>query len=80
MAIGKMIWYTARGSWLRESMIYQMKFSWLLIAPVMLSILQSFVNIPRRIPVEDEMLKRAFGKEWNGWVKVVPYRLFPGVY
>ena len=80
MAIGKVIWYTARGSWLRESMIYQMKLSWLFIAPVMLSISQCFVNIPRRIPVEDEMLKREFGKEWDEWAKAVPYRLFPWVY
>lgn len=57
-----------------------MKLSWLLIVPVMLSILQSFVNIPRRMPVEDEILRSEFGKEWDEWAKAVPYRLFPWIY
>ena len=80
MVIGKVIWYTARGSWLRESMIYQRKLSWLLIAPVMFAILfGSLVAIPRRMPVEDAILKKEFGKDWDEWAKAVPYRLIPGV-
>ena len=78
--VGKVIWYTARGSWLRESMIYQRKLSWLLIAPVMFAIFFiSFVMIPRRMPVEDAILKKEFGKAWDEWAKAVPYRLIPGV-
>lgn len=80
MAIGKVIWYTARGSWLRESVVYQTKLSWLLIAPVMLSIFLTVANIPRRMRVEDEILKREFGREWDEWANAVPYRLFPGVH
>jgi protein-S-isoprenylcysteine O-methyltransferase Ste14 len=80
IAIGQLIWFTARGSWLRESMIYEVKLSWLLIAPGMLSILQCFVNVPRRMPVEDEILKKEFGRQWDEWARAVPYRLFPGVY
>ena len=80
MVIGKVIWYTARGSWLRESMIYQRKLSWLLIAPVMFAILfGSLVVIPCRMPVEDAILKKEFGKDWDEWAKAVPYRLIPGV-
>jgi len=80
LCIGQLIWYTARGSWLRESLIYQMKLSWLFIAPVMLSILLPLSYVPRRILVEDAMLKRGFGKAWDEWAKAVPYRSFPGVY
>ena len=61
-------------------MIYEVKLSWLLIAPGMLSILQCFVNIPRRMPVEDEILKKEFGREWDEWARAVQYRLVPGVY
>jgi protein-S-isoprenylcysteine O-methyltransferase Ste14 len=61
-------------------MIYQIKLSWFLIAPVILSIFLALACIPRRIPVEDATLKRAFGKAWDEWAKAVPYRLFPGVY
>ena len=34
MLVGEVIWYTPRGSWLRESIVYQMKLSWLLIASI----------------------------------------------
>jgi protein-S-isoprenylcysteine O-methyltransferase Ste14 len=30
-----------------------------------------------RTSVEDEMLKKRFGKEWEKWAKRVPYRLLP---
>ena len=80
VAVGKVIWYTARGSWLRESMIYQMKLSWLFITPVMFSLIFiGLVAIPRRMPVEDAILKKEFGKDWDEWAKAVPYRLIPGV-
>jgi protein-S-isoprenylcysteine O-methyltransferase Ste14 len=80
LGVGQVIWYTARGSWVRESMIYQIKLSWFLIAPVILSIFLALACIPRRMPVEDATLKKAFGKAWDEWAKAVPYRLFPGVY
>jgi len=80
LCIGQLIWYTAPGSWLRESMIYQMKLSWLFIVPVMLSILLPLSYVPHRILVEDAMLKKGFGEAWDEWAKAVPYRLLPGVY
>ena len=78
--VGKVIWYTARGSWLRESMIYQRKLSWLFITPVMFAIfVVGLVVVPRRMPAEDAILKKEFGKDWDEWAKAVPYRLIPGV-
>ena len=78
--VGKVIWYTARGSWLRESMIYQKKLSWLFITPVMFAIfVVGLVVVPRRMPAEDAILKKEFGKDWDEWAKAVPYRLIPGV-
>ena len=79
MIVGNVIWYTSRGSWLRESMVYQMKLSWLFIAPVMLGTFLGLSTILRRVPVEDAILKREFGKEWDDWKKAVPYRLLPGI-
>jgi protein-S-isoprenylcysteine O-methyltransferase Ste14 len=80
MFIGNVIWYTARGSWLRESMTYQMKLFWLLIAAVMLFTCFSLAILLGRIPVEDAILKKEFGKDWDEWAKAVPYRLFPGIF
>ncbi|KAI0628343.1 hypothetical protein C8Q77DRAFT_1068342 [Trametes polyzona] len=36
-------------------------------------------GLASRIRTEDEMLKKAFGKEWEGWARRVPYALIPGV-
>jgi len=58
-------------------MIYQMKLSWLLITPVML--FTGLILIPRGIPVDDAMLNRYFGKDWDEWAKSKPYRLIPGI-
>lgn len=33
-----------------------------------------------RVAKEEQMLKRAFGKQWREWAKRVPYKLFPGIY
>ncbi|KAF9231817.1 hypothetical protein BU15DRAFT_55704 [Melanogaster broomeanus] len=37
-------------------------------------------GILRRMPEEDRMMKRAFGKDWERWAERVRYRLIPGVY
>jgi len=84
MIVGNVVWYTSRGSWLRESIIYQMR--WLLVVFVMFSLATTFLMVVttfsvvrHRMPVEDAILKREFGKEWDEWAKRVPYQLFPGI-
>jgi len=34
----------------------------------------------RRIPEEEAVLKKKFGKEWDEWEHRVQYRLIPGIY
>ncbi|OBZ69398.1 hypothetical protein A0H81_10672 [Grifola frondosa] len=38
------------------------------------------VGIVARTTVEDRVLKEAFGKEWEEWAKLTPYRLLPRIY
>jgi len=33
-----------------------------------------------RMSVEDDILRKQFGAEWDNWAKRVPYRVIPGVY
>ncbi|KAF9231526.1 hypothetical protein BU15DRAFT_29738, partial [Melanogaster broomeanus] len=49
---------------------------WVLVGSFLVG--TSFVIM--RMPEEDRMLKRAFGKEWERWAERVRYRLIPGVY
>lgn len=47
----------------------------------MLQVIASMVAIPlARIPMEDAMLRKQFGQEWEEWARRVPYALIPGVY
>jgi protein-S-isoprenylcysteine O-methyltransferase Ste14 len=77
---GIVIWYTAQGSWLRESEIYKKPLAWLVIAPVMAYILMVSLMMFRRMRKEDEMLKKGFGEAWDKWARQVPNQLFPGIY
>ncbi|TFY77564.1 hypothetical protein EWM64_g6444 [Hericium alpestre] len=38
------------------------------------------LGMTRRTAVEDRVLKKEFGVQWDKWAKRVPYRLIPGVY
>jgi protein-S-isoprenylcysteine O-methyltransferase Ste14 len=40
----------------------------------------SNVGLVVRTGIEDEMLKREFGREWQAWAKQTPYKLVPGIY
>jgi protein-S-isoprenylcysteine O-methyltransferase Ste14 len=33
-----------------------------------------------RPAIEDQMLQRAMGEDWENWAKKVKYRLLPGIY
>lgn len=39
-----------------------------------------FMNMFKRCPVEDEVLKAHFQDEWVRWAQKVPYKMIPYVY
>ena len=79
-ATGLVIWYTAQGSWLREREVHKMTSAWLILAPVLAAISLLILTMFRRIPAEDEILRKTFGKEWDEWAENVPSRIIPGIY
>ncbi|KAH9474824.1 putative protein-S-isoprenylcysteine O-methyltransferase [Psilocybe cubensis] len=83
MAIaGIVMWCLAQGSWLRESYV-QAGGDWtvILIPAVAVAFTLAFViNVLRRIPTEDRLLREQFGEEWEVWASAVPYRMIPFVY
>lgn len=69
------------GSWWKEgglwgSALGRVVGTWWLLYVAFL--LVSLVII--RVPKEDEVLRKEFGKQWVEWSKRTPYRLFPGIY
>ena len=77
---GIAIWYTAQGSWLRESEIYKYPLAWLVLAPEIAHFFLMILVVIKRIHQEDEIMKKTFGKEWDEWARKVPDRLIPGIY
>jgi protein-S-isoprenylcysteine O-methyltransferase Ste14 len=78
--IGYFLYFSARGSWLRESGAYKVKLVWLVLIPLILRTFAAFRMFWRRLPVEDALMRKQFGKQWDEWAARVPYRLIPWVY
>jgi protein-S-isoprenylcysteine O-methyltransferase Ste14 len=78
--IGLLVMYGEQGSWLRQSGILQLPLVNLLVVLCFLGFTVCAWMSISRPPVEDKMLQRALGKDWENWAKRVKYRLLPGVY
>ncbi|KAG1733687.1 hypothetical protein EDB19DRAFT_1729932 [Suillus lakei] len=78
--IGLIVMYGHKGSWLRESGFLQVPFVKVIAAAGFYAFSLGTVISIVRPAVEDKMLQRALGKEWEDWAKRVKYRLLPGVY
>ncbi|KAH9952221.1 hypothetical protein B0H21DRAFT_19291 [Amylocystis lapponica] len=80
IGLGNALSFLAPGSWWMECgfmattwgkiLAYVWAGFWLLVPWVVLG----------RVNVEDTMLRREFGDEWDAWAKRTPYKLFPFVY
>ncbi|KAG1732670.1 uncharacterized protein EDB91DRAFT_1205944 [Suillus paluster] len=78
--IGIIIMYGNQGSWMRQSGILQVPSIEALAAiSFFLCTVGAWASISRP-SVEDEMLQRALGEEWETWARRVRYRLLPGIY
>ncbi|KAG2069705.1 ICMT-domain-containing protein [Suillus decipiens] len=78
--IGVAIMHGSEGSWTRQFGTLQLPYMNVLRAIVFLLSTTTAFMIVNRCSVEDKMLQRALGEDWENWAKEVKYRLIPGVY
>lgn len=52
----------------------------MIVLPAVVSVGLTLLMYFRRPGVEDDLMRKEFGKKWEEWAKVVRYRLIPGVY
>ena len=78
--VGIIVMYGSQGSWVRESGVLQVLFVKVLAAIYVFVWTVGTGVAVRRPPMEDKMLQRALGEEWEDWAKRVKYRLIPGIY
>ncbi|KAI0372374.1 ICMT-domain-containing protein [Pilatotrama ljubarskyi] len=70
----------APGGWLRESGVLGTALGRVAVAARVAGMVGSCVGIVKRVRKEDEVLRKEFGKQWEEWVRRVPYALIPYVY
>ena len=72
--------YVAPGSWLRECGILGTLGGKVAVGAYVASLLYGQVTVIKRAPLEDALLRKQFGEEWDAYAKKVPYRIFPYIY
>ncbi|KAE9400514.1 hypothetical protein BT96DRAFT_975224 [Gymnopus androsaceus JB14] len=68
------------GSWIYECGWWNLgsiKILAMLVAAISASILSVLFN---RMGLEDKMMQKEFGPQWDVWAKNVPYKLLPGIF
>ncbi|KAF9483414.1 hypothetical protein BDN70DRAFT_960801 [Pholiota conissans] len=78
--LGMLLWYAARGAWMRESGVCGCVWAWPFLVPVGAVLCLPFASMWRRMPREDELLRKEFGREWEEWAANVRWRIVPYVY
>jgi protein-S-isoprenylcysteine O-methyltransferase Ste14 len=77
---GILFWHGATGSWLRESDVYRSPIAWLVIVLCLSSVILTLKMYAERPQLEDAVLRKEFGKQWDEWARNVPYKILPGVF
>ncbi|KII86593.1 hypothetical protein PLICRDRAFT_55516 [Plicaturopsis crispa FD-325 SS-3] len=77
---GALCCHGTSGSWIRECGILETTAGQIVASVWVVAVLSIMGSLFLRMPKEDEMLKKEFGKEWEQWRRDVRYRLIPGVY
>ncbi|CDO69853.1 hypothetical protein BN946_scf184884.g12 [Trametes cinnabarina] len=81
VVLGSVLCFYGSGSWLRECGILDgalgKAFGGLWLADLLYV---PVVALFFRVRVEDELLHKAFGSEWEAWVRKTPYAIMPGIY
>ncbi|KAG2141173.1 uncharacterized protein EDB93DRAFT_1089569 [Suillus bovinus] len=74
------IMHGSEGSWIRQSGILELPYIRGLAVIMFFVTTAGALTMFKRCSVEDKMLQRALGEDWENWAKKVKYRLLPGVY
>jgi len=81
ISTGNIIFGCARGTYLQECIASNYPTSFKIGGFIFVSYLSlGIALVLKRSVTEDEVLKKAFGEEWEEWARKTQYRLLPGVF
>ena len=69
--------HTTEGSWTRECTSAE---GIIEVSALIWFVASDLVIVVVRMEKENDMLRKHFGSEWEAWRKVMPCKIFPGVY
>jgi protein-S-isoprenylcysteine O-methyltransferase Ste14 len=82
-AFGALACHTLPGSYFMEE-VSNLVSPWLAQAVALgfwlIGFVLAILMLTQRISLEDTMLRREFGSQWDEWARRVPDRLIPGIY
>lgn len=78
--IGGYLSHLSVGSWVRESGLLQTTVGLGAVTACVLIGLAVMASLLLRMPSEDAILRRQFGREWEEWARKVPYRIAPVIH
>ncbi|KAG7097744.1 hypothetical protein E1B28_005065 [Marasmius oreades] len=79
--LGLLIVFSARGSWITESGVLDMGIGKTVAGLYLLVFaMADTLLLVKRIPREEGLLKKEFGKDWSDYKRRVPWKLIPGGY
>jgi protein-S-isoprenylcysteine O-methyltransferase Ste14 len=78
--VGTLLMAFGPGTWFWSAGVYQTVFG--AVYALLWTAMELFVlySILARAPIEDALLKKQFGKEWEEWAARVQYRVIPGIF
>lgn len=80
MGIGNILMHLAPGSWVRESGILDTTVGKIVAATFVAHWMIVFPLSLGRVKIEDEVLSKEFGDEWQAWAQRTPYKMIPYVF
>ncbi|KAI9070311.1 hypothetical protein FKP32DRAFT_1753409 [Trametes sanguinea] len=77
---GMLVTEFAPGGWLVESGVLDALWAKAVMTVWVAYAILVIIVVVKRIPMEDELMKKEFGEEWEKWSRKTPYALLPFVY
>jgi len=78
--VGLGVCYASPGAWLRECRILETIWGQAAMWLYLVFEVYGIASIVARTVLEDRLLRKQFGEQWDEWAKKVPYRMIPFIF
>ncbi|KAF5356562.1 hypothetical protein D9758_008258 [Tetrapyrgos nigripes] len=80
LTLGVFAAISAKGSWVRESGVLETYVGQMVGIIYLVFCCATVTSLMWRVPKEEKVLRKEFGKQWVEWKNRVPWKVIPGIY